>query len=299
MRRDDSTPFRARDAASLGVTRGRLAGPGYRQLFRGIHVAAHVSDSVELRADAALLLCPPEAVLCGRTAALLRGLPVEDDGTIHVGLPTGATRVDRRPGLCPHRDIPTEGGVSWGGRTLVGVPEMWLGVAKEAATGREGLVEVVVLGDALLRYRWCAPADLAAYLRRCDGRRGVVRARTALPLLRPRVDSPMETRTRLVLVFGGLPCPVTGLDVFDEWGEWIGRPDLAYPELRLALQYEGDDHRTNRRRWREDVRRDEVLEEHGWSVMRIVAQDVFTFPDVLVRRVRARMERQRELLGHR
>ncbi|HSK54186.1 MAG TPA: hypothetical protein VK908_02940 [Jiangellales bacterium] len=113
------------------MTRGRLAGPEYRQLFRGIHVAAHVSDSVELRAAAALLLCPPEAVLCGRTAALLRGLPVEDDGTVHVGLPTGATRVDRRPGLCPHRDIPTEGGVSWGGRTLVGVPEMWLGVAKE------------------------------------------------------------------------------------------------------------------------------------------------------------------------
>jgi hypothetical protein len=281
------------------VTRGQLAGPRYRHVFRGIHVAAEVPDSVELRADAALLLSPPEALLCGRTAALLRGLPVDDDGDVHIGVPNGATRPDRRPGLCPHRDVPTVESVSWGGRPLVGIPEMWLGVAKECPKGHEGLVEVVVLGDALLRHRWCTPAELAAHLKRCDGRPGVVRARTALPLLRPRVDSPMETRTRLVLVFGGLPCPVTGLDVFDEWGEWIGRPDLAYPDLRLALQYEGDVHRTNRRRWREDVRRDEVLEEHGWSVMSIVAEDVFTFPDVLVRRVRARMERQRELLGHR
>ena len=299
MHQNDSRPFRTRDAPALGVTRGRLAGPGYRQLFRGIHVAAQVPDSVELRADAALLLCPAQAVLCGRTAALLRGLPVEDDGSIHVGLPADATRPDRRPGLCPHRDTPTVDVVPWGGRRLVGIPEMFLGVAKECPQGREGLVQVVVLGDALLRHRWCAAEDIEAHLWHCDGRPGVVLARKARPLLRPRVDSPMETRTRLVLVLGGLPCPETGLEVYDEWGEWIGRPDLAYPELRVALQYEGDDHRTNRRRWREDVRRDEVLQEHGWYVMRIVADDVFVHPQALVRRVRSRMERQRELLGHR
>ena len=73
---------------------------------------------------------------------------------------------------------------------------------------------------------------------------------------------------------------------------------LDTPEGRV-LQYEGDDHRTNRRRWREDVRRDEMLQEHGWYVMRIVADDVFVHPQALVRRVRSRMERQREVLGRR
>lgn len=54
----------------------------------------------------------------------------------------------------------------------------------------------------------------------------------------------METRTRLLLVFAGLPCPETNVPVFDDHGQWIGRPDLAYRRLRLAIQYEGDVHRT-------------------------------------------------------
>jgi hypothetical protein len=294
--RRDHFPFRTEDAAGLGVTRGRLAGPHYRSVFRGVHVAAAVPDSVELRADAALLLAAPGALLCGRTAALLRGLPIDDDGAVHLGVPPGVSRPLRRQGLCPHRDVPTTGAAVRDGRRLVGVPEMWLGFAKEAAAGPEGLIEVVALGDALLKRESCSVDELTAHIAASRWRPGVALARRALPLLRARVDSPMETRTRLVLIFAGLPCPVTGLDLYDDWGEWIGRPDLAYPELRLAFQYEGDDHRTNRRRWQKDIRRDEVLQEHGWYVMRVVADDVLRFPEVFVRRVRERMATQRAAL---
>jgi hypothetical protein len=214
-----------------------------------------------------------------------------------VALPRGASRPDRRKGLCPHLVVPVGVVERSGDLRLVSVPEMWLGVAKEARPGRAGLVDVVVLGDAILRRRLATVEDLDAHLQRSARRAGVVLARGALPMLRPRVDSPMETRTRLVLVLAGLPCPETNVPVYDDHRQWIGRPDLAYPALRLAIQYEGDVHRTDRRRWQQDVGRDEVLQDHGWRVVKVVADDVFRRAGVLVRRVREAADRQREILG--
>jgi len=179
----------------------------------------------------------------------------------------------------------------------VSVPEMWLGVAKECGAGESGLVDLVILGDAILRRPWCSVEELATHLERSRGRAGVTLARRAVPLLRPRVDSPMETRTRLVLVFAGLPCPETNMPVYDDHGQWIGRPDLAYPVLRLAIQYEGDVHRTDRRQWQQDVGRDEVLKDNDWRVIKVVADDVFRRTGLLVRRVRGAADRQREILG--
>ena len=274
-----------------------LAGSRFRQVYRGVHVASSVPDTIAVRADAAALLCPPGSAFCAGTAALLRGLPVRDDRTAHVSIPVWGPVPARRPGLCPHLKVPPDSVVRESGRLLVPEPEMWLGVAKEARPGRAGLVDVVVLGDAILRRRLATVEDLDAHLQRSARRAGVVLARRALPLLRPRVDSPMETRTRLVLVLAGLPCPETNLRVYDDWGQWIGRPDLAYPALRLAIQYEGDVHRTDRRRWQQDVGRDEVLQDHGWRVIKVIADDVFRRAGLLVRRVREAADRQREILG--
>ncbi|HSK27888.1 MAG TPA: hypothetical protein VK894_13340 [Jiangellales bacterium] len=289
-------PFRTRDAAALGITRGALAGPRFRQVFRGVHVAADAPDTVALRADAAALLCPPESAFCGRTAAQLRGLPVDDDGAVHVALPRGVSPPDRRAGLCLHLAVPLDVVDRRGGRRLVPVPETWLGVAKECGVDEGGPVDLVILGDAILRRQTSSVDELAEHLERSRGRSGVPLARRALPLLRTRVDSPMETRTRLLLVFAGLPCPETNVPVFDDHGQRIGRPDLAYRRLRLAIQYEGDVHRTDRRRWQQDVGRDEVLQEHDWRVIKVVADDVFRRPVLLVRRVMAAAERQRAVL---
>jgi hypothetical protein len=280
-------PFRSRDAHRFGLTPKVLRGPRVRRVFTDVYVSADAPDTLELRARALALASAPDAAFTGRTSALLRGLPVRDDGRLHVIVPGGRTVPDRRDGVSPHEGLREADVVDLHGLRVLDAATTWVALAAELR--REDLV---VLGEAVLSEGWARPEQLAVAVTAAAGRRGVVLARACLPLLRDRVDSPQETRTRLTLVDGGLPCPVVNPDVLDDWGEWIGRPDLAYLDLKVAIQYEGDVHRTNRRRWMQDVGRDAVLEDHGWVVIRVTADDLRR-PDLLVARVARRMAQQR------
>ena len=116
-------------------------------------------------------------------------------------------------------------------------------------------------------------------------RQGIARLRTALPLVCERSCSRPETWLRLVLIDAGLPVPSANFDVFAD-GTWIARVDLAYPELRIALEYEGDHHLTDSQQWHRDIARVERLVEAGWRVIRVTKADVFGNPEPLVARVR-------------
>jgi hypothetical protein len=65
-----------------------------------------------------------------------------------------------------------------------------------------------------------------------------------LPLVRAKVDSPMETRSRLLLVFAGLPEPQPGQEILDEHGQCVATVDLGYRAAKIAIEYDGDLHRT-------------------------------------------------------
>jgi very-short-patch-repair endonuclease len=94
---------------------------------------------------------------------------------------------------------------------------------------------------------------------------------------------------RLVIVAGGLPEPVVGHPVPVANGEVL-HPDLSYPELLIAIEYEGDEHRQSRKRWRADLRRIALLEEAGWRVIRATDDDI-NDPSNLLRILRAAVAR--------
>ncbi|HLR94751.1 MAG TPA: DUF559 domain-containing protein, partial [Jiangellaceae bacterium] len=150
-----------------------------------------------------------------------------------------------------------------------------------------GLHDLVALGDAIVR-RWVEGIDLAAVVRRAHGQRGVRRARRAVGLVRPRVDSPMETKVRLMIVDAGLPCPIPGYVVHDHSG-WIGEVDLVYPEWKVAIEYDGDVHRT-RRAWAADHAKTQLLHDAGWVVIRLTARDVLQTPELTIHRIRQHIE---------
>jgi hypothetical protein len=111
--------------------------------------------------------------------------------------------------------------------------------------------------------------------------------RAALPMLEPRTDSPMETRVRLLIVRAGLPYPRVNVDVFDAHdGSWLARPDFCYPAVKVAIEYDGDHHRTDKYQWRDDILRKEDLEDRGWRVIVLTADDVFVRPHVTIERIR-------------
>ena len=158
----------------------------------------------------------------------------------------------------------------------------------EPSTGLSG-VDLVAAGDALVRH-WCGVDELRAAARMCS-RRGR-RARAALAYVRCDVDSAPETRLRLLLVMAGLPEPLVGQVVRDSAGGWIARPDLSYPDQRIAIEYEGEHHRVDPRQWARDIGRQENMEALGWIVLRITAQDLYVRPGVTVARVLAALRRR-------
>lgn len=67
----------------------------------------------------------------------------------------------------------------------------------------------------------------------------------------------------------------------------VARVDLAYPELKIAIEYEGDGHRTDKRQWRRDIQRQRDLEDRGWTVIRLTELDLARPESVVARISRA------------
>ena len=150
----------------------------------------------------------------------------------------------------------------------------------------------VALGDSLVREaripgtrRLEAPAlttvtELAATMSR--GRRpGIVVLRETLPLLSTKSASPPETHVRLRCREWGLPTPELDFDVRDTQGRLLGASELAFPEFRVTLEYEGDHHRTSVRQWNRDIEKQRAYAAAGWATIRITSRMLYREPDRL------------------
>lgn len=125
------------------------------------------------------------------------------------------------------------------------------------------------------------------------GRRvGRDRLRLALPRVSTRSRSRGETWTRLILADAGLPDPHVNYDVV-EAGVWLGQVDLAYPDLKVAIEYEGEHHLTDPAQWAEDIARMDRLLEAGWRVIRVTKADVFHDSSRLLLRARTALAQAR------
>ncbi|WP_176776642.1 MULTISPECIES: DUF559 domain-containing protein [unclassified Microbacterium] len=128
--------------------------------------------------------------------------------------------------------------------------------------------DLVAVGDAILTRELAENADLEEAVRRL-ARRGVRDLREALPLLRAGAESPRETIVRLILLRGGLPEPELNRDLRDEDGRFVARLDLAYPEYRVAVEYDGRQH-AERAQFRRDADRWPAIAAQGWLLVRVV-----------------------------
>ncbi|MEQ7009951.1 hypothetical protein ABN028_27620 [Actinopolymorpha sp. B17G11] len=264
-------PFLLREARQLGLSEDVVRGQRFRRVFRGVYVGAGTPDSVRLRAGAARLLLPDAAVFSHHTAAQLGDLPVPDEPAIHVTLPQELQR-RRVPGIVTHRSLSVTAR-SFAGFAVTTPERTFLDLAKQLS-----LVDLTVLGDAMVRRHFTTAERLREAASAANGRRGVPLARKSAALVRPRVDSPMETRVRLLVVLAGLPCPEPGREILDEYGQWVATPDLLYRAQRIAIEYDGELHYRRRCKWRQDLSTRDLLREMGWHVIVLTAEDVFRTP---------------------
>jgi len=147
------------------------------------------------------------------------------------------------------------------------------------------LTELVTAGDALVRRTGADPEHLIGPATAAIGVRAVRLARQAAGLVRSGVDSPVESRLRLLLVLAGLPEPEVGRVIRDPDGGWLAEPDLCYPRLKIAIEYDGRHHVLDLGQRRRDIRRRENLEREGWLLRVITAHDLLHAPETVIARI--------------
>ena len=276
-------PFSRSDALAAGITPKQLRGSKFRRIFTGVYVDARVPDHPLIRAGAALLLHPPGAFVSHVSAALVHGLPVRADPLTHVTVLEADDR-RRRQGLRLHvgtaRDVVEVGGVR-----VSGPHQMFLELAPILS-----LVELVVVGDALVRLRKVTPGSLVAACE-ASGERHAGAALRAARHVRGAVDSPMETRLRMLIVLAGLPEPVVNHTLRDEHGRVTRRFDLSYPSVRLIVEYDGRQHVEVRDNWTSDLTRREEFDDAGWRILVVTSEGIYKNPAETVARVHRALRR--------
>ncbi|MBN9606063.1 MAG: hypothetical protein J0G30_05585 [Actinomycetales bacterium] len=123
-----------------------------------------------------------------------------------------------------------------------------------------GLEDLVAAGDHLLA-SGTPRGLLSEVVEGYPGRRGSRLRREALGLLDAGAESPPESIIRVRVILAGLPRPVSNFVVRDRAGRFVARVDLAYPRFRMAIEYEGDHHRSDPQQWARDLARVPHLED--------------------------------------
>ncbi|MHA6784644.1 endonuclease domain-containing protein [Pseudonocardia saturnea] len=267
-------PFRGTQAVAAGLlTPKMLRGPRFRRLFRDVYVAGDVEVDLALRSCAAYLLVEDTGVLGGYSAAeLLDASCGPEDAPAEVVSPT---RVRSRPHLLVREGVVPDGERWRVGEVLVTSP---LHTAFRLGC-RLPLVEAVVVVDALTHRFALDPWEVVRFGYRYPGAAGSGQLPEVARLADPLAESPMETRIRLAIRSDGLPMPVLQHPVgaYDL--------DMAYPEVLLAVEYDGREHLTPERA-RRDLERQAHLSAAGWKVLRFRAADVLLRPWLVAAAVR-------------
>ena len=258
------------------------------RVTHGVWRPSDCLDDLPGLVSAALAACPAGTVVSGLTAARLHGLwlPDRPDEPVEVIVHRDEPVPARRPGSrrreirARRRVLRSDEIVTIDGIAVTSEPRTWVDLAERLSTP-----DLVAAGDAALRGS-ATPADLEHAVRRAAGRRGIRRARAALPILDGRSRSRPESHLRYTIVAGGLPVPAVNEPIYSADGEWLAEPDLSYDDVRLALEYNGADHAAVDRMRRDITRELDVTARGGWRTVTFGPVQVFRRPDQVVAIVR-------------
>ncbi|MCH1881823.1 hypothetical protein [Agrococcus sp. ARC_14] len=293
--------FSTADALAGGVSRRRLREPDLLRPFHGVRAHEPPLD-VQAQASAFALRMRAGLVFAGITAARLWGLPVSSWWApaehLVVGVPAGTGRT-RAKGVLTREFDPTRLETT----KLDGLPILTPTSTVLTIAGAQSHDDLVALLDALVTpskhyrgLRWpgrphTTIAELTAFADRCGGLRGVEALRAALVDVRAGAESKRETLSRLCIVAAGHPEPVMQHEV---WVAGVLRAiiDLAYPQLMIAIEYEGEHHLTDAAQWAKDILRQELLESLGWIVIRVTKGDLKHGGREMIRRLDAAIARR-------
>jgi hypothetical protein len=250
-----------------GLATGVLVQP-----WRGVLI--HAADSLNLPtlAQAALIHVGQPAALSGPTSLALHGISATEDTVVHLSVPP-AKRARSKPGLVVHRAEYQPLDVI----ELEGLPAFSLDLAlADYLCDGDGRTAFAAVDQAMsgLSEDHCRTLRRNVRDRLVDrrNRRGIHRAQMLLALATGKAESPPESILRLTVVEAGFPVPEVQFEITAVDGRRLYVLDIAWPELRIALEYDG--FAAHEERHECDAERDARMAGRGWITIRATAVDL-------------------------
>jgi very-short-patch-repair endonuclease/predicted transcriptional regulator of viral defense system len=129
------------------------------------------------------------------------------------------------------------------------------------------------------------------------GLKGVAALREVLdrwdPGSRP-TESEMETVLLLTLRRSGLPEPTVQYEILDSAGRFVARADAAYPEARVAIEYDSKQEHSDEFQIARDARRRNAMQAAGYLVLSVRLRDLQCGGNELCDQIRSIMRRTAE-----
>lgn len=246
----------------------------HRRLHPDVYAQRRIPLTVADRATAAWLWSHREGVVAGAAASGLHGAGyIDDQVPVELIWPN-----HRSP-----RGIITRNDTLLAGETqhIHGLPVTTTERTAFDLARRDLTWRAVARLDALARAAPFKSDDVAELARHHPHVRGLCRLEKVLDLVDGGAESPKETWLRLLLIDGGYPRPQTQIPILGPDGYPLYRLDMGWPDLKIAVEYDGDQHRVDFDRYRRDIKRAEYIEQLGWRRLRVIARD--RGPEILLR----------------
>jgi hypothetical protein len=251
--------------ANNEVTRGQLRWK-YRPLYPNVYTPRIAAPSLYANTVGAWLWSDQRALITGRAASAMHGARwVDEKSPVEL-----IWRNDRPPvGIITRND-------HFLFDDTMEVDGMAVATPQRTAydLGRYLPRDKAVMHlDALARATGLAAEHVAPLIERSKGARGIRGLRAAIELMDGGAQSPKETELRLMLIDAGYPRPKTQIPVTDEFGNEFAYLDMGWEDVMIALEYDGEQHRTDQVQYRWDVKRLRKVHERGWYHVKVIAGD--------------------------
>lgn len=273
------SPFLGSAAIAAGLLTAHDLRTSYRAIYRNVYLADDIALTPGLRARAAWLFAGPDAVLSGISAAAAHGV-----NWLDVNAPAEVVRANRRApdgiqvrsyALAPEDICHVDGmRVTTVARTVFDLGRLL------------PCAEAVPVLDALMNKSGIGRETVWSLADANPGVRGIDRLRMSLAQADGAAESPLESRTRLLLRHTGIPGLQTQIPFYDQWGLMWNRAAMGWPRWKLAVECDEEKDSAGYRAWVHSHTAE--LESYDWAVVWVTASMVSGQNDI-VERVRRKL----------
>lgn len=253
----------------------------WRQMQRGVYLLSAATPTWRQRVRAAQLAAGDESQVSARTLAAWLGLDGAAQGVIELTVPYG--KLPEPDGVVMHRSRRMDKGRTYDDAIRGTSVERLL--VDYAAVVTIDLAEQAVesaLSKGLTAERRIWP-EIATLGPAVPGVRRLERLMELRPKGKP-ARSKLEIEVLRVIRQADLPLPVRNFDVWVD-GEHF-EIDLAYPDVRGAIEADSDRYHRTATQKANDARRQAVLEGVGYEFVRVRWADVFGRPEWVMHQIR-------------